>query len=104
RGEVVVLVGDDGDRIDRDLELDVLDAVVRAKRCLFVLLDGTRGVRDIGLARAEALEAAACAGNPDGDVNVRIFSLERLGRGLNERADGRGAVHLDGAGERLGRL
>ena len=63
---------DHRDRVDRDLELDVLDAGLGAERALRrPRLDRARGVRDVGLARAEALEAAARPGDADGHVHVR---------------------------------
>ena len=55
---VVGGVDDDGQRVVRDLELDVLHAVLLADRDL-LLVDRARCVRQVGLAAAEALEPAA---------------------------------------------
>ena len=81
-----VLVGHDGDAVVGDLDLLVRDAGLLADRDLLVVLDRTRGVGDVGLAGAELLEAAAGAGGADRDLDVGVLALERLGRGLGERA------------------
>ena len=72
-------------------------------------LDRPRGVGDVGLAGAEALEAAAGAGHADRDVDARVGRAEALGRELHERPDGARAVGADRAREvrvraRSGRL
>ena len=48
-----------------------------ADRRLFVLLDRARGVGDVGLAGAEALEAAAGAGDADRHLDAGVLLLER---------------------------
>src|SRR5690349_11902812 len=53
-----VRVDDDGEGVGGDLELDVLDPLVGTGRD-FLLVDRTGGVRDVGLALAEHLEATA---------------------------------------------
>ncbi len=70
RRPVVLEVHDVRQRIGRNTELDVLDAVLLADRRL-VLVDRARRIRDVGLPDAEALEAAAGAGDADGDVSDR---------------------------------
>ena len=95
---VVVLVHDDREGVVRDLELDVVDAGVLADRRFFVL-DRARGVGEVGLAAAEALEAAAGAGDADRDLDARLLALELLRRRRRVRADRARAVRLDPAGE-----
>ena len=75
---VVLRVDDVRESVGRDAELDVLDAVLLADRDLF-LVDLSRGVREVGLTDAEALEPAAGAGDADGDVDACRF-LEVLAR------------------------
>jgi hypothetical protein len=99
---VVLRVDDDGERVVRDLELDRLDAVLPAELLLLVL-DRPRGGREVGLAPAEAIEAAAGAGDADGDPNAGIRPAEVLGSRGCEGADGARAVDLDGAGQ-VGRV
>src|SRR6185436_1420212 len=86
RRPVVLLVDDDRERVVRNLELDVLDALGHA-RLLLLLLDWARGVGDVGLAGAEALEAAAGAGDPDRHLDAAVLLLELLGGTGDERAD-----------------
>ena len=53
------------------------------------LEDRPRGVRDVGLAAAELLEAAAGAGDADGDLDrVLLGLLELLGHRFGDRKDG----------------
>src|SRR5918994_3237226 len=70
------LVGHDRDAVVGDLDLAVRDRVLLADRDLLVVLDGTGGVGDVGLAGAELLEAAAGAGGADGDLNAGVLLLE----------------------------
>ncbi len=71
--EVVLRVDDDGERVERDRQLEVLDAGLLAVRHL-LLEDRPRGVRDVGFAAAELLEAAAGAGDADRDLDRRPSS------------------------------
>ena len=80
----------------RDLELDVLDAGVGAGLGLFVL-DLARGVRDVGLAGAELLEAVARAGALDRVGELRVGGRERLGHAGGDRLHGGRAGHDDRA-------
>ena len=95
RRPVVLEVDDVRQRVGRDAELDVLDAVLLADRRL-LLVDRARGIRDVGLPDAEALEAAAGARDADGDVAAagRLPVLGGLG---GERADGARSVGGDQA-------
>ena len=74
----------------------VLDAQLRLAVVHFSLQDRARGVGDVGLAAAELLEAAAGAGDADGDLDrVLLGLLEVLGHGLGDREHGGRAVDLD---------
>jgi hypothetical protein len=95
-GELRLLVGHHGDAVVGDLDLGVLDASLLAGLDL-LLLDGARGVGDVDLAAAEALEAVAGAGAVDRDLDVRGLLAEELGSGLGERLDRRGPVDADRA-------
>ena len=97
---VVVGVDDDGEAVVGDGDLDELDAV-RGADFGFGGLDRARGVGDVGLADAEALEAAAGAGDADGDAHVGVEDAELGGHRLGDREDGAGAVDGDFAGERF---
>jgi hypothetical protein len=96
-----------------DLELGVRDAGFLTERNLFLLVDRSRGVRDVGLTGAEALEAAARSGNSHRHLHIRLLLAERLCCSGRERADRARPVDLDVAGKllfgrgvpgRLGRL
>ncbi len=87
-------VGHHGDAVERDGQLDELDAGRLAGGGLLVL-DLARGVADVGLTGAEALEAVAGAGTLDRVVEVRVRGLERLGDGGGDRLDGRRAGDVD---------
>ncbi len=63
--------------------------------------DRPGGVGQVGLVLAEALEAAARAGDPDDDAGTAVLALIRFGSGLRERRDRAGAVRLDGSPDRL---
>ena len=90
---VVVRVGHDAEAVDGDGDLDVLDAGFETSIDLF-LLDGAGGVGDVGLAVAELLEAAAAAGEADGDLDVAFGEdAELLGDGFADREHGAGAVN-----------
>jgi hypothetical protein len=95
------VVHDDRDAIVGDLELGVLNAVLLADGHLLVLLDGTRGVGDVGLAGAEALEAAARARDSDRHLDVGVLRLELLGSSGDERTNRARPVDLDPAGQGL---
>src|SRR5215217_3002657 len=96
--EAVLGRGDDGQAVQADPELLVLDALGRTG-LLLVVVDGPRGVGDVGLAVAELGEAAAGAGSADGDLDPRLLLVELLGDGLADRGHGRGAVDRDRARE-----
>ena len=78
---------------DGGQQLDVLDVVLLADGDLLVL-DRSRGVREVGLAASEALETATCARDAHRDVRVALVA-EPLGRGRHVGADGAGAVGGD---------
>ncbi len=92
------MVHDHRQRVVRDLELDRLDPGALTDRRL-VLLDLPRGVRQVRLAAAEALEAAAGAGDANRHLDVGVVLLESLRRRGGERPDGAGSVSLDAAGQ-----
>src|SRR5829696_7554632 len=77
-GDLQARVRDDRDAVVGDLDLAVLDVVLLADRDLLVVLDGTRGVGDVGLAGAELLEAAARARCADGDLDVGLVLVEEI--------------------------
>ena len=91
---VVVGVDDDSEAVVGDGNLDEVDVVLVADFD-FGVLDRTRGVGDVGLARAEALEAAAGAGDADGDADGGVEDAELCGHRLGDREDGAGAVDRD---------
>src|SRR5919106_2041575 len=97
-GPVVVGVDHDRQRVVGDRELVERDAGFVAKGDL-VVLDGTGGVGDVGLAVAELLEAAAGAGLADRDVHTRVLLHEELGRRAGQRKDGARTVDDDLAGQ-----
>ena len=96
--DVEVGVDRDGEGVGGDLELGVLDTVLLAHRDL-VLLDRTRGVGDVGVARAEDLEPATGAGLADGDLDVGVLLVEELLGRHAHRVDGGRAVDSDGAAD-----
>src|SRR5690606_41858591 len=69
---VVLGVDDDRESIDRHAKFGHLDAVLSAGIDLF-LFDWARGVGDLDLAVAELFEAAAGAGEADGDLDIAEF-------------------------------
>ena len=69
---VFCLVDDDREAVVRDRERDPLDGGVTAEDRLGVLHRPGR-VREVDLVAAEALEAAAGAGDADGDAGPRFF-------------------------------
>ncbi len=79
---------DDAEPVDRDLQLDVADAVLLADRRLLVL-DGARGIADVRLAGAEQGEAVAGAGSVDRSVDARVGRDEVLEDDRADRLDGR---------------
>ena len=83
RRPVVLGVDDDRKGVDADLELREVDTRLLAEGNLLLLVDRARGVRDVGLPRTEALEAAARAGDADGDVHARTARLGRPRRPLS---------------------
>ena len=91
---VVLRVHDHCESVVRHLDLDPLDAGVRTQ-LLLVRLDLARGVVGVGLAGAELLEAAARAGDADGDTHVGVLRLEELCSGLGERTHGARSVDAD---------
>jgi hypothetical protein len=98
-----VVLGVDGhrQRVDGDLKLRVLDAVLLTDRRLLVLLDRARGVRDVRLPVAEALEATTGAGGSHRHVHAGLPFAEELRRGRREGSDRARAVGLDVARELL---
>jgi hypothetical protein len=90
RRPVVLQVDDVRESVDSNLELDVLDAIRLASDFLF-LVDLTRGIREIRLTGAEALETTAGARDPDGDVGA-AGRPEVLGSFRHERPDRARAV------------
>ena len=101
-GPVVRGVDDDRERVDADLELGVLDAGLFADRDLFLVVDRARGVRDVGLAGAEALEAAACSGRADFDVDAGLLLAEGGGSSSRQGAYRARAVDDDVSGKLFG--
>src|SRR5918995_1188721 len=100
-GPVVVGVDDDRQRVVGDRELVERDAGLVAKGDL-VVLDGTGGVGDVGLAVAELLEATPGAGLADRDVHTRVLLHEELGGRAGQRKDGARTVDDDLAGQLFG--
>ena len=94
-------VDDDGQAVDRDLELDVADVVGLAGGAFLgvIRLDRPRRVVDVGLVGAELREAAAGAGLLDADVDAGVGRVELLGDGLGDREDGARAVDDDGSAQ-----
>src|SRR6266545_470528 len=97
--ELVLGRGDDGQAVEPDAELLVLDVLARAGSLLLVL-DRAGGVGDVGLAVAELGEAAAGARGAHGDPDARLLLAELRGDRLADRGDGRGPVDHDVAAER----
>ncbi len=87
---VVLDVDDVRQRVGRDPQLDVFDPGVRAQS-LLLLVDRPRRIGEVGLARAEALEPAAGARDPDSHVDV-LLRLEVLCGLRDERPDRARAV------------
>src|SRR5439155_21396760 len=83
-GPGVLRVDDDRDAVPADLHFGVVDAVLLAVLGLGGL-DRPRGVGEVGLAVGELLEAAAGAGDADGDVDGGVFFLELRGDGLGDQ-------------------
>ena len=79
--------GDDGEAVDGDLQLDVLDAGLLAERDLF-LVDRPRRVGDVAAVLAEDREAVAGAGAVDLEGHVRVRRGEVLERDRDDRLDG----------------
>ena len=78
---------DDRDAVVADLELDRLDAVLRAQGGL-VLVDRARGVGDVAAVDAEELrEAVAGALLADDEAPVRVRRGEVLGDRERDRRD-----------------
>jgi len=73
---------------------NVLHAVLRASLDLG-LLDRSRRVGDVGLARTELLEAATGAGGADRDLDPAVLRLEVLGNEGEERRDSARPVDQD---------
>src|SRR4030095_10204528 len=93
----VARVHDHGQRVERDRQLDILDAR-RAARLHLFLQDRARGIGNVGLAAAEALDAAARAGNADGHAHLAALAdLELFRNRLGDREYRAGAVDLDDA-------
>ena len=98
-GPVVRGVDDDRERVDADLELGVLDAGLFADRDLFLVVDRARSVGDVGLAGAEALEAAARPGRADLDVDAGLLLAEGGGSSSRQGAYRARAVDDDVSAE-----
>ncbi len=93
--EGVLRVDHHRERVERHRQLDVLDARLGAVGHLG-LQDRARGVRDVGLAAAELLEAAAGARDADRHLDLLLLRLlEVLGDRLGHREHGARAVDLD---------
>ena len=93
----VLGVDDHGECVVRHRQLEVLDAGGLAV-FHFRLGDRARGVGDVGLVAAELLEAAARAGDADGDFQALVGLLEFFGDRFGDRVDGAGTVDLDDLG------
>ena len=76
------------DPVERDLELEYSIPLVFAGRDL-VLVDRSRGIRDVDLALAEELEPVAGPWAFDGDLHVRVRLVEELGNERGDRLDRR---------------
>jgi hypothetical protein len=89
----------DGQAVIGNRHFHVLDAVLSAQLHL-AGFDRSRGVRDVGLAQAEFLEAAPGARDADRHAPLGMGLLELLGHGLGDREHRTGAVNPDDRGRR----
>ena len=96
--KVVGRVDHDGEAVPAHQHLDELNAVGGTDLTLGAL-DGARGVGDVGLAGAEALEAAAGAGDAHLHADLRRHAAELFGHGIGDGEDGARTVDVNVAGE-----
>ena len=92
-------IRDDGQAVVGDFEFVPIDTVLGTAGDL-VLFNSSRGVLDVGFARAEALEPTTCSRDIDADLDVRRLPVELLGDRLRQRSDGRRSVRHDLSRER----
>ena len=71
-------IRDDGQAVVGDFEFVPIDTVLGTAGDL-VLFNSSRGVLDVGFARAEALEPTTCSRDIDADLDVRRLPVELLG-------------------------
>jgi hypothetical protein len=93
---------DDGEGVVGDRQLDILDPGLAAGVHL-LLYDRSGGIGDVDLVAAEFLEAAAGAGDADGDVDLSfVGNLKLFGDRFGHRIDGARSIDFDNFGLGLG--
>ena len=81
-------VDHDRQSVKGNRQFDELD-LASVARIDFSLLDGARGVRDVCLAIAEALESAAGSGHSNSDIHPGGYLGELFRHSLGNQVDGR---------------
>src|SRR5215213_8370986 len=95
RPVVALLVNDDRDAIVGNRDLNVFDPVLLAQRHLLGHVYRPGGVRDLGVALAEGLEAVTGSRAADLDARIGVLLSEKLRRSLGDRVDGARTFDLD---------
>ena len=91
--EIVIRVDHDAEAVNRNWNLDILDSGLGTEVYLR-LLDGPRGVGDMGLTGAELLEAAAGARHANGYPDVAASGIAKLfSHGLGDGEHRAGAIY-----------
>src|ERR687894_997661 len=98
---VVLRVNHDRDAVESDRDLDKLDPVLLAHRYLLGHVYRPGSVGDLGVARAERLEAVTGPRTTDADACVRILFAEQLRSGLSDRLNRARPLDADLTGDRL---